>query len=69
MVPVDEARGEAAWIYRDVTAIDSARRQAESEARSRSELLATISHDVRTPVVGIVGRGAVAPRAEGDGGG
>jgi signal transduction histidine kinase/DNA-binding response OmpR family regulator len=55
MVPVDDSHGEAAWIYRDVTAIDSARRQAESEARARNELLATISHDVRTPVVGIVG--------------
>jgi two-component system, sensor histidine kinase and response regulator len=55
MVPVDESHGEAAWIYRDVTTIDSARRQAESEVRARNELLATISHDVRTPVVGIVG--------------
>ena len=55
MVPVDETRGEAAWIYRDVTFSDAARREAESEARARSELLATISHDIRTPVVGIVG--------------
>ena len=56
MVPVDETRGEAAWIYRDVTASDTARREAQSEAEARSELLATISHDVRaTPVVGIVG--------------
>lgn len=54
-VPVDGTRGEAAWIYRDVTVIDVARRQAEAEAQARSELLATISHDVRTPVVGIVG--------------
>ncbi len=55
MVPVDETRGEAAWIYRDVTASDTARREAQSEAEARRELLATISHDVRTPVVGIVG--------------
>ena len=55
MVPVDETRGEAAWIYRDVTVSDTARRVAQSEAKARSELLATISHDVRTPVVGIVG--------------
>jgi signal transduction histidine kinase/CheY-like chemotaxis protein/HPt (histidine-containing phosphotransfer) domain-containing protein len=55
MVPVDETRGEAAWIYRDVTASETARREAQSEIRARNELLATISHDVRTPVVGIVG--------------
>ncbi|HYO17580.1 MAG TPA: ATP-binding protein, partial [Dermatophilaceae bacterium] len=55
MVPVDETRGEAAWIYRDVTVSDTARREAQSEAEARNELLATISHDVRTPVVGIVG--------------
>jgi signal transduction histidine kinase len=55
MVPVDETRGEAAWIYRDITAPEAARRKAQSEAQARSELLATISHDVRTPVVGIVG--------------
>ena len=55
MVPVDDTRGEAAWIYRDVTFSDVARREAESEAQARSELLATISHDIRTPVVGIVG--------------
>ena len=55
MVPVEGTRGEAAWIYRDITEVDLARRRAESEAHSRSELLATISHDVRTPVVGIVG--------------
>ena len=39
MVPVDATRGEAAWIYRDVTFADAARREAESEARARSELL------------------------------
>ena len=55
MVPVDDTRGEAAWDYRDVTFSDVARREAESEAQARSELLATISHDIRTPVVGIVG--------------
>lgn len=55
MVPVDETRGEAAWIYRDVTAAETARREAQSQIRARNELLATISHDVRTPVVGIVG--------------
>jgi two-component system, sensor histidine kinase and response regulator len=55
MIPVDETRGEAAWIYRDVTASDVARREAQSQVRARNELLATISHDVRTPVVGIVG--------------
>ena len=55
MVPVDESRGEAAWIYRDVTASETARREAQSEIKARNELLATISHDVRTPVVGIVG--------------
>ena len=55
MVPVDETHGEAAWIYRDITMADAARRQAQSDIRARNELLATISHDVRTPVVGIVG--------------
>jgi signal transduction histidine kinase/DNA-binding response OmpR family regulator len=55
MVPVDETRGEAAWLYRDVTASDTARQEAQSQIRARNELLATISHDVRTPVVGIVG--------------
>ena len=55
MVPVEGTRGEAAWIYRDVTVSDTARREAQSEAKARSDLLATISHDVRTPVVGIVG--------------
>lgn len=54
-IPVDESRGEIAWIYRDVTAMDSARRQAEADALKRADLLSTISHDVRTPVVGIVG--------------
>ena len=55
MIPVSGERGEATWIYRDITAIDAARRAAEDEAGRRSELLATISHDVRTPVVGMIG--------------
>ena len=55
MVPIDEHRGEATWIYRDITAIDNARRAAEEDSRRRRDLLTTISHDVRTPVVGIVG--------------
>jgi signal transduction histidine kinase/CheY-like chemotaxis protein/HPt (histidine-containing phosphotransfer) domain-containing protein len=55
MIPIDDSRGEAAWIYRDVTFLDTARRVAQSEVKARNELLATISHDVRTPVVGIVG--------------
>lgn len=54
-VTYDGQRGEATWVYRDITVLDTARRTAEEDSRHRSQLLATISHDVRTPMVGIVG--------------
>ncbi len=56
-LPVTHADGtrEIAWVYRDVTEWESLRAAAVESARQNAELLSAISHDVRTPVTGIVG--------------
>ena len=56
-LPVTHADGsrEIAWVYRDVTEWERLRSTAESSAQQNAELLSAISHDVRTPVTGIVG--------------
>lgn len=56
-LPVTHADGtrEIAWVYRDVTEWESMRAAAVESARQNAELLSAISHDVRTPVTGIVG--------------
>ena len=56
-LPVTHADGsrEIAWVYRDVTDWERLRAEAESAARQNADLLSAISHDVRTPVTGIVG--------------
>jgi PAS domain S-box-containing protein len=53
---------ETLWVYRDITAhklaeqqIAAARDQALATSRAKSEFLATLSHEVRTPISGIVG--------------
>ena len=53
---------EALWVYRDITShkraereIAEARDQALAASRAKSEFLATLSHEVRTPMSGIVG--------------
>jgi PAS domain S-box-containing protein len=53
---------ETLWVYRDITAhkraeqeIARARDQALATSRAKSEFLATLSHEVRTPISGIVG--------------
>jgi PAS domain S-box-containing protein len=53
---------ETLWVYRDITAhkhaeqeIAEARDQALATSRAKSEFLATLSHEVRTPMSGIVG--------------
>ncbi len=56
-LPVTHPDGtrEIAWVYRDVTEWERLRATAEESARQNAELLSAISHDVRTPVTGIVG--------------
>lgn len=50
------------WMYKDITALATARRrataardQAVTLAQQRSTMLATVTHEVRTPLVGLVG--------------
>lgn len=56
-LPVTHSDGtrEIAWVYRDVTQWENLRAAAERSAQQSAELLSAISHDVRTPVTGIVG--------------
>ncbi|MGV1003891.1 MAG: ATP-binding protein [Candidatus Nanopelagicales bacterium] len=46
---------EVVWYYRDITAQEQLRTQAEELAQSRAALLNTVSHDVRTPLAGLIG--------------
>lgn len=55
VVPDDGEGWQSLWVHRDVTAAERDLQRARSRASARDALLATISHDVRTPVAGIVG--------------
>ncbi len=56
-LPVTHSDGtrEVAWVYRDVTEWENRHVAATDEAQQYADLLSAISHDVRTPVTGIVG--------------
>lgn len=56
-LPVTHPDGtrEVAWVYRDVTEWENRHVAATDTAQQYAELLSAISHDVRTPVTGIVG--------------
>jgi PAS domain S-box-containing protein len=61
-VDLGSGEREALWVFRDITAhkraereIAEARDQALATSRAKSEFLATLSHEVRTPMGGIVG--------------
>lgn len=65
-LPVTHPDGtrEIAWVYRDVTEWEALRAAEEETARRNAELLSAISHDVRTPVTGIVGLVELLQRQE-----
>ena len=53
--PVDQPVGGAVIMHMDITALRSATKQAEDLAESRIRLLASVSHQLRTPLTAIVG--------------
>ena len=53
--PVDQPVGGAVIMHMDITALRSATEQAEELAESRIRLLASVSHQLRTPLTAIVG--------------
>ena len=68
-IPLEE--GGALGVYRDITAeeerealLKQARRDAERASRLKSEFLARISHELRTPMQGVLGMAALLERSE-----
>ncbi|HVI51318.1 MAG TPA: ATP-binding protein [Candidatus Sulfotelmatobacter sp.] len=55
MLDISEKFGGTVVIFNDVTESRQAREQAEQASRAKSAFLATISHDIRTPINGILG--------------
>ncbi len=48
------------WMRRQMRELDEARRAAEHANKAKSEFLSNMSHDIRTPMNGIVGMTAIA---------
>lgn len=55
MLDISEKFVGTVAIFNDVTESRCAREQAEQASRAKSAFLATISHDIRTPINGILG--------------
>jgi signal transduction histidine kinase/CheY-like chemotaxis protein len=61
-VDLGQGQEQIVWIYKDITALATLRREtgrardeAVALAQQRSALLATVTHEVRTPMVALVG--------------
>lgn len=62
MVDLGAEEPQIVWLYRDITPLVQARAAAESArdgalsmARQRSSMLATLAHEVRSPLAGMIG--------------
>ncbi|HQE23408.1 MAG TPA: ATP-binding protein [Syntrophomonadaceae bacterium] len=55
LAPMDNSDYSLATVVSDLTAIIRARREAEMASQAKTSLLTNISHDIRTPMLGIIG--------------